>query len=213
MRPNPPFIPFLPPRMVVHNFAQIPAVPTAETLVEDVLRAGQKQAMDTEQLSMDEIRSFYMRKVSLAQQAFAEKMATIVESFPQMDTLHSFFADLFSVLYERDHFLLATAKLSDGGSSIARVASDYTKLLLFADSPDRCKEQARVSLGRMCTCIIQLNASLAYLEQVSTLRTVLRDRCTVCGADIGHGAARPDNICHGCRPSTQTPGTCSSAAA
>ena len=49
---------------------------------------------------------------------------------------------------------------------IAGISKDYLRLMKYADALYRCKQLKRAALGRMCTVIKKLKASLGYLEEV-----------------------------------------------
>lgn len=71
-----------------------------------------------------------------------------------------------NVLYDRDHYKLALGHVSACKNVIDNIAKDYVRLLKYADSLYRCKMLKRAALGRMCTSIKKLSASLDYLEEV-----------------------------------------------
>jgi nucleolar GTP-binding protein len=89
-----------------------------------------------------------------------------LKDFPRLEDLHPFFADLMNVLYDRDHYKLALGHVSACKNVIDNIAKDYVRLLKYADSLYRCKMLKRAALGRMCTSIKKLSASLDYLEEV-----------------------------------------------
>ena len=95
-----------------------------------------------------------------------DRLTQILEDFPAVDGVHPFYADLLNVLYDRDHYKLALGGLAGAKALVARIASDYVRLLKYGDSLYRCKELKRAALGRMCTLMKRQAASLAYLEQV-----------------------------------------------
>ena len=49
---------------------------------------------------------------------------------------------------------------------VAQIGQDYVRLLKYGDSLYRCKQLKHAALGRMCTVMKKLNASLCYLEEV-----------------------------------------------
>lgn len=69
-------------------------------------------------------------------------------------------------LYDRDHFKLALGQVNTAKNLIANIAKDYLRLLKYGDSLYRCKQLKRAALGRMCTVLKKLKASLGYLEEV-----------------------------------------------
>jgi len=107
-----------------------------------------------------------MRKVKYAQATFEEKLNLILNSFPKIDELHPFYADLCNVLYDRDHYKLALGQVKTVLGTVENISKDYIKLLKFADSLYKCKMLKRAGLGRMCTAIKKLQASLLYLEEI-----------------------------------------------
>ena len=112
------------------------------------------------------IRNFYMRKVKFTQQNYEEKLNFIVCEFPKLDDIHPFYADLMNVLYDRDHYKLALGHCNTAKAMVKKIADDYIRLLKYGDSLYRCKMLKRAALGRMCTFMRKMKASLEYLEEV-----------------------------------------------
>lgn len=112
------------------------------------------------------IRNFYMRKVKFTQQTIGEKLGATLQDFPRLDDIHPFYADLMNILYDRDHFKLALGQVNTAKNLIAGLSKDYLRLLKYGDSLYRCKQLKRAALGRMCTVLKKLKASLGYLEEV-----------------------------------------------
>ena len=139
--------------MVVYNFKKITAVPTVKDFVDVVLSATQRKTPTVvhKQYHISRIRSFYMRKVKFAQQAYEERVARILDEFPRLNDIHPFYADLMNVLYDKDHYKLALGQLNTARGLIDRIGKDYLRLLKFGDSLYRCKQLKRAALGRMCT--------------------------------------------------------------
>jgi nucleolar GTP-binding protein len=107
-----------------------------------------------------------MRKVKFTQQTVDEKLGAMLQDFPRLDDIHPFYADLMNILYDRDHFKLALGQVNTAKSLIAGLSKDYLRLLKYGDSLYRCKQLKRAALGRMCTVLKKLKASLGYLEEV-----------------------------------------------
>ena len=70
------------------------------------------------------------------------------------------------MLYDRDHYKLALGQINTAKNIIAQIGQDYVRLLKYGDSLYRCKQLKHAALGRMCTVMKKLNASLCYLEEV-----------------------------------------------
>jgi nucleolar GTP-binding protein len=152
----------------MYKFKEIQTVLQAKDLVDVVLSRTQRKT-PTEvhpQFNINRIRAFYMRKVKFAQATFEEKLNLILDEFPKIDELHPFYADLCNVLYDRDHYKLALGQVKTVLGTVENIAKDYNKLLKFADSLYKCKMLKRAALGRMCTAIKKLQASLRYLEEI-----------------------------------------------
>ena len=107
-----------------------------------------------------------MRKVKFMQESVNEKLSGIVDAFPKLNDIHPFYADLMNVLYDRDHYKLALGHVNKAKTIVDRIASDYVRLLKYADSLYRAKLLKRSALGRMCTLLKKLKSSLSYLEEV-----------------------------------------------
>ena len=107
-----------------------------------------------------------MRKIKFTQQTISERIGEILSSFPRLDEVHPFYADLMNILYDRDHYKLALGQLNVSKRLIDTLARDYVRLLKYGDSLYRCKQLKRAALGRMMTVVKRQRASLAYLEEV-----------------------------------------------
>ena len=115
---------------------------------------------------LSRIRGFYMQKIKFASENFVQKLNEIVESFPKIEEIHPFFADLINILYDKDHYKIALSQVNVVKGIIENIAKDYVKLLKYGDSLYRCKTLKVAAFGRMCTAIKKINPSLTYLEEV-----------------------------------------------
>eukprot|EP01006_Ploeotia_vitrea_P040282 TRINITY_DN66418_c1_g1_i1.p2 TRINITY_DN66418_c1_g1~~TRINITY_DN66418_c1_g1_i1.p2 ORF type:complete len:739 (+),score=500.05 TRINITY_DN66418_c1_g1_i1:153-2369(+) len=154
--------------MVQYNFKELPVVPTASEFVDIILSRTQRKTPTVVRhgWKISRIKNFYMRKVKFTAANFHEKLTHILDTFPKLDELHPFYADLINVLYSRDHYKLALGQLNKARALIDNLGKDYVRLLTHGDSLYRCKMLKRAALGRMCTVTKKLKASLAYLEEV-----------------------------------------------
>lgn len=107
-----------------------------------------------------------MRKIKFTEQTVNEKLTAILQDFPRLDDIHPFYSDLMNILYDRDHFKLALGQINTAKNLISGISKDYLRLMKYGDSLYRCKALKRAALGRMCTLIKKLKASLGYLEEV-----------------------------------------------
>ena len=107
-----------------------------------------------------------MRKVKFMQSSVNERLTGIVDGFPKLNDIHPFYGDLMNVLYDRDHYKLALGHINKAKNIVDNIATDYVRLLKYADSLYRCKLLKRAALGRMCTLLKKLKSSLSYLEEV-----------------------------------------------
>ena len=92
-----------------------------------------------------------------------ERLDGILEQFPRVEEVHPFYGDLINVLYDKDHYKLALGHVKSSKNMIENLAKDYLKLSKYADSLYRCKSLKKAALGRMCTILKKISASLAYL--------------------------------------------------
>eukprot|EP01038_Epipyxis_sp_PR26KG_P009565 gene9565-12883_t len=154
--------------MVVYNFKKITPIPNAADMIDIVLTRTQRKTPTVIHpgYKISRIRSFYMRKVKFTQQTIDEKLGAILQDFPRLDDIHPFYADLMNILYDRDHFKLALGQVNTAKNLIGGISKDYLRLMKYGDSLYRCKQLKRAALGRMCTVIKKLKASLGYLEEV-----------------------------------------------
>eukprot|EP00743_Colponemidia_sp_Colp-15_P002749 GILK01002976.1.p1 GENE.GILK01002976.1~~GILK01002976.1.p1 ORF type:complete len:630 (-),score=140.07 GILK01002976.1:137-2026(-) len=154
--------------MVVYNFKKIQIVPPASEFIDIILSKTQRKTPTVVHpgYKISRIRNFYMRKVKYTQTNYHEKLTQILEDFPRLDDIHPFYADLMNVLYDKDHYKLALGHIHSAKQLVDDVGKDYVRLLKYADSLYRCKMLKRAALGRMCTVIKKLSASLSYLEEV-----------------------------------------------
>jgi nucleolar GTP-binding protein len=154
--------------MPTYKFKEIAVVPTSKEFVDITLSRTQRKTPTVIRhgFKISRIRSFYMRKVKYTQEAYHERLSTIIEEFPRLDDIHPFYSDLVNVLYSKDHYKLALGQLNMARRLIDNVGKDYVRLLKFGDSLYRCKQLKRAALGRMCTIMKKLGTALSYLEEV-----------------------------------------------
>eukprot|EP01060_Flectonema_neradi_P038128 TRINITY_DN791_c0_g3_i1.p1 TRINITY_DN791_c0_g3~~TRINITY_DN791_c0_g3_i1.p1 ORF type:complete len:652 (+),score=142.60 TRINITY_DN791_c0_g3_i1:88-2043(+) len=154
--------------MVLYNFKQIEAVPKSKEFVDVVLSKTQRKTPTVvhKGYQITRIRAFYMRKVKFTQKTIHEKLTTVLDSFPRLDDVHPFYAELMNVLYDRDHYKAALGRLNTTRHYIDQLGREYVRLLKFGDSLYRCKQLKRAGLGRMATLLKKLDDSLGYLEEV-----------------------------------------------
>ena len=153
---------------MAYNFKNVEVVPAASSLVDIVLSKTQRKTptVTHKGYEIQRIRKFYMRKIKFTQQTTHEKLAKILDTFPKLDDLHPFYADLMNVLYDKDHYKIALGQVSKAQGVIDSIAKDYVRMIKYADSLYRCKMLKRTCLGRVCTVLKKLNASFGYLEEV-----------------------------------------------
>lgn len=152
----------------MYVFKGIKPVSPSNELIDIILSRTQRKT-PTEihhNFAISRIRSFYMRKVKFTAQNFSEKLTSTVESFPKVEEIHPFFADLINILYDKDHYKIALSQVNVVKGIIDNIAKDYVKLLKYGDSLYRCKTLKRAALGRMCTAVKKIGPSLVYLEEV-----------------------------------------------
>lgn len=147
---------------------KIAPIPGATQFVDIILTRTQRKTPTVIHpgYKITRIRNFYMRKVKFTQTTIDEKLGAILQDFPRLDDIHPFYADLMNVLYDRDHYKLALAQVNTAKNLIMGLAKDYLRMMKYGDSLYRCKQLKRAALGRMCTVIMKLKASLGYLEEV-----------------------------------------------
>jgi len=151
-----------------YNFKQIAKIPEASDLIDIVLSKTQRKTPTQicQGFRIQRIRKFYMRKVKFMQEAVSEKLTAIIDGFPKLNDIHPFYADLMNVLYDRDHYKLALGHCNKAKAICDSIATDYVRLLKYADSLYRAKQLKRAALGRSCTLLKKLKSSLSYLEEV-----------------------------------------------
>jgi len=151
-----------------HNFKILTPVPSAKDFIDVILSKTQRKTPTVvhKGYKISRIRSFYIRKVKFTQSNYHERLTVILTEFPRLEEVHPFYADLINVLYSRDHYKLALGQLNTARNLIDGIAKDYIRMIKYGDSLYRCKQLKRAALGRMCTLMKKMKASLGYLEQV-----------------------------------------------
>ncbi|KAF5396315.1 Nucleolar GTP-binding protein 1 [Paragonimus heterotremus] len=175
--------------MPCYNFKSITVVPTAKDFIDIVLSKTQRKTPTVihKQYAIGRIRQFYMRKIKTCQQFFHDKLQAIVTDFPNVETIHPFYADLINVLYSKDHYKLALGQLNTAKNIIDGIARDQVKVLKYGESLYQCKTLKRTAFGRMCTVIKRQADNLKFLEDtrqhMSRLPTIDPDTRTLilCG--------------------------------
>lgn len=154
--------------MPIYNFKQIPTIPSSGDLVDIVLTRTQRRTPTVVHpgYKIARIRAFYMRKVKFTQQTISEKLGSILSTFPRLNDIHPFYADLCNTLYDRDHYKLALGQINVAKNLCDAIARDMVRMIKYGDSAYRCKCLKRAALGRMCTVLKRQKSALAYLEEV-----------------------------------------------
>ncbi|CCF75940.2 NOG1, nucleolar GTP-binding protein [Babesia microti strain RI] len=152
----------------LYNFKNITTIPGAKKLIDIVLSQTQRKTPTEvhKQFKISRIRNFYMRKVKYCQQVLRDRLQQILTELPKLDDIHPFYSDLFNVLYDRDHYKCALGQVNAIKGVVDRVAKEYVRMLKYGSSLYKCKMLKRAALGRMCTAVKKLDASLKYLEDV-----------------------------------------------
>lgn len=154
--------------MDMYKFKELQTVPDAKKLIDIVLSKTNRKTPTVIHpgFKITRIRNFYMRKVKFCQTTYNEKFSKILTEFPRIDDIHPFYADLCNVLYDRDHYKLALGQVNSVKNIVDSIAKDYVRLMKFSDSLYKCKMLKRAALGRMCTAVKKMQASLTYLDEV-----------------------------------------------
>ena len=150
-------------------FGSIHPIPTtSQGLIDIVLSATNRRTATIVHpgFRISRIRDFYMNKVKFAQTEFHDRLTTIIDDFPKLDSIHPFWGSLINVVYDRDHYKLALGQISGARQLVDNIGRDYIKYMKYGDSLFRCKQLKKAALGRMCTACRRLTPSLQYLEEV-----------------------------------------------
>nr|UXY87342.1 nucleolar G-protein [Cryptomonas sp.] len=119
-----------------------------------------------QQLSIQRIRKFYIRKVKFVQQKFENYIYQIIKNFPVIDQIHHFYHAMFNILFNRDYYKISLSRLNNFKIIVGKISANYIKLLKHGDSLYTCKHLKKIALGRICTMIKKLDRSFIYLEKV-----------------------------------------------
>ncbi|GIQ89154.1 hypothetical protein KIPB_011560, partial [Kipferlia bialata] len=154
--------------MVLYNFKRIQSVPVSKDMIDIVLNKTQKGTPTVCHMGWPivRIRQFYMRKVKFTQNQVNDRLSQILTDFPQVDSIHPFYADLLNVLYDRDYYKLALGQLNACRGVCDNIGKQYVKLLKYGESQFQCKSLKRAALGRMMTMLSKQKSALEYLENV-----------------------------------------------
>ncbi|KAI8023688.1 Nucleolar GTP-binding protein 1 [Camellia lanceoleosa] len=131
---------------VLYNFKKITVVPTRDDFIDIILSRTQRQTPTV-------VHKVLHVQIKYTQQNFHEKLSTIIEEFPRLDDIHSFYGDLLHVLCNKDYYKLALGQINTVRNLIGKIVKDYVKLLKYGDSLYRCKSLKVAALGRLCTVI------------------------------------------------------------
>jgi len=133
-----------------YNFKQIKVIPNSNELTNIILSKTQRKTPTVihPSYAITRIRSFYMRKVKFTCENIHEQFTQVLESFPKLDDIHPFYADLINVIYDKDHYKIALGHVHTARNLVDNVAKDYVRFLKHGDSLYRCKMLKRAALGR-----------------------------------------------------------------
>ena len=150
-------------------FGSIRPIPkTSQELIDIVLSSSNRKTSTIIHpgFLISRIRDFYMNKINFLKDQFHDRLSTILDDFPRLDSIHPFWSSLINVIYDRDHYKLALGQLAGARSVIDNIGRDYVKYIKYGDSLFRCKQLKKAAYGRMCTACRRLTPSLQYLEEV-----------------------------------------------
>jgi nucleolar GTP-binding protein len=152
----------------MYIFKDIKPVSSSNELIDIILSKTQRKTPTEVHpgYQISRIRGFYMRKIKFCAESFTEKLTDIVNSFPKIEEIHPFFADIINILYDKDHYKIALSQVNVVNGIISNIAKDYVKFLKYGDSLYRCKTLKIAAFGRMCTAVKKIKPSLTYLEEV-----------------------------------------------
>ncbi|KAF7683114.1 Nucleolar GTP-binding protein 1 [Astathelohania contejeani] len=153
---------------MIKNYKTIPTVPLSTELIDNVLSKTMRKTPTVihNQRNTGKIRAFYTKKIKFAANEFQDRLSRIINSFPILEDIHPFYADLFNVLYDRDHYKMALGHINVVRNTIKNIGDEYIRLLKYGDTLYRCKQLKRAGLGKMATAAKKLTPTLEYLEQV-----------------------------------------------
>lgn len=153
---------------MIQSFSHINPVPQAKDLIDIALSKTNRKTPTVIHpgYEIQRIRTFYVRKVKFSCEEFTDRLSSIVKQFPVLEDIHPFYADLISVLYDRDNFKIALSQLNSCKNEIVKISGEHAKLLNFGDTMFRCKQLKRAALGKMATQIKKLAKPLKFLEEV-----------------------------------------------
>ncbi|XP_018020048.1 GTP-binding protein 4 [Hyalella azteca] len=154
--------------MSQYNFKKITTIHTADEFINVMLSRTQRRTPTVirRHFVISRIRKFYMVKVRFIQQQFVERFNMILQEFPKINDLHPFYADLFNINYDKQHYKIALGQINTAVHLITKVGSDYIKLLKYGDSLFRCKRLKKAALGRMVTIVKHQAPVFVFLEEV-----------------------------------------------
>ena len=151
-----------------HEFYKIRPVPSAENLVDIVLHrvATRTQNAIHPSTGLLRMRKLFSNKVLRARNEYCDRLQRALSDFPKVDVLPPFYAALVSVLYDKDAFKVALGALARTQGVLERAATNFLKLLRYADAPFACKRLKTAALGQMSKAVRRLKEPLSFLEQV-----------------------------------------------
>jgi nucleolar GTP-binding protein len=115
---------------------------------------------------IERIRRFYIKKIKYVQQNFSNQITEILDNFPSIDYIHPFFGDLLNLMFERQHYKIALAKISVSKRKINYICKNFVKIVKNGNTSYVCKQSKKEALGRICTVVKKLNKSFVFLEKV-----------------------------------------------
>lgn len=153
---------------MIQNFNYITPVPQCNELIDIALSKTNRRTPTVIHpgYEIHRIRNFYLRKVKHSSEEFKTRLEQICSQFPVLEDIHPFYADLISVLYDKDHFKIALGQVNATKSKIDKTRNEHVKLLKFGDSLYKCKQLKKAALGKMATQVKKLSEPLKYLEEV-----------------------------------------------
>jgi len=89
---------------------------------------------------IERIRRFYIKKIKYVQQNFSNQITEILDNFPSIDYIHPFFGDLLNLMFERQHYKIALAKISVSKRKINFICKNFVKIVKNGNTSYVCKQ-------------------------------------------------------------------------
>jgi nucleolar GTP-binding protein len=153
-------------------FSNIPGVPTSQQLIDMAFGRASKISIELpskrDPLLMAKLRE--IRRIRTVASIISDRLKSIVNGMPNLDSIHPFYRDLFCVMFDRDSYVKSLRNVSWASSMILKLSKKYVREIKGVVNPREAAKLRRAFYGRVSSIIDDIDEDLKFLSDLVKLR-------------------------------------------